>query len=75
MPTGGETADGQKYARSALQHKIWGIKERGLLYGTYVGKRTRTKAHSTVGEEHQKYKCKKKKTLVPRYILQTYHKI
>jgi hypothetical protein len=36
-PPGGETADGQKYARSVLQHKIQSIRK---LYGTYVGKRT-----------------------------------
>ena len=30
-------ADGQKYARSVLQHKIQSIRK---LYGTYVGKRT-----------------------------------
>ena len=30
-------------------------------------------AHSTVGEEHKKYK--KKSPLVPRYILQKYHEI
>jgi hypothetical protein len=36
-PPGGETADGQKYACSLLQHKIRSIRK---LYGTYVGKRT-----------------------------------
>ena len=67
-PQGGETADGQKYARSVLQHKIRSIRK---LYGTNVGKRTivryirrkedKHKAHSTlVGKEHKKYKCKKK---------------
>ena len=60
MPPGGETADGQKHARSVLQHKLRSIRERGQLYGTYVEKRTCTKAHSTVGEEHKKYKYKKK---------------
>jgi len=47
MPPGGETADGQKYAHSILQHKFRSIRK---LYGTYVGKRTHTKAHSTVGK-------------------------
>jgi len=56
----GETAEGQKYARSVLEHKIRSIRESGLLYGTYAEKRTRTKAHSTVGEEHKKYKYKNK---------------
>jgi len=37
MPPGGETADGQKYARSILQHIFRSIRK---LYGTYVGKRT-----------------------------------
>ncbi len=37
MPPGGEMADGQKYARSVLQHKFRSIRK---LYGTYVGKRT-----------------------------------
>ena len=40
-----------------------------------VGKRTHTTAHSAVGEDHKKYKCKKIFPLVPRYILQTYHEI
>jgi hypothetical protein len=40
--------------------------EKGLLYGTYVGKRTHTKAHSTMGDEHKKYKCKKKIPLSPQ---------
>ena len=34
-----------------------------ILYSRYiirVGKRTHTKAHSAVGEEHKKYKCKEK---------------
>jgi len=63
MPPGCETADGQKYACSVLQHKFRRIRK---LYGTYVGKRTHTKAHSTVGEEHKKYKCKKKISLSPQ---------
>jgi hypothetical protein len=41
-PPGGETADGQKYARSVLQHKIRSIRK---LYGTYVGKSVRKKIH------------------------------
>jgi len=67
MPPGGETADGQKYARRVLQHKFRSIRK---LYSTYVGKRTivwyiRRKEYSHkstqhVGEEHKKYKCEKK---------------
>ena len=37
MPPGGDTADGQKYAHSVLQHKFRSIRK---LYDTYVGKRT-----------------------------------
>jgi hypothetical protein len=33
MPPGGETADGQKYARRVLQHKIRSIRK---LYGTFA---------------------------------------
>ena len=32
-------------------------------------------AHSNVGEEHKKSKSEKKSPLLPRYILQMYHKI
>ena len=54
MPSGGEMADGQKYARSVLQHKIRSIRK---LYGTYVGKRTivqyiRRKKHSHKSTQH-----------------------
>ena len=71
MPPGGETADGQKYARRVLQHKIRSIRK---LYGTYVGKRTivwytylgkrnQTK-HTAPWEKSTKstYKCEKKKS-------------
>jgi hypothetical protein len=37
MPPGGETADGQKYARRVLQHKIRTIRK---YYSMYVEKRT-----------------------------------
>jgi len=76
MPPGGETADGQKYAHSILQHKFRSIRK---LYGTYVGKRTivwyirrKEDSHKSTqhrGEEHKNHKYEKKSPLVPRYIL------
>ena len=47
------------------------------MYGMYIRRKEacHKAAHSNVGDEHKKYKCKKKKPLVPRYILQTYHEI
>ena len=65
-----EMADGKKYARSLVKHKIRSIRNfyitcvgkkcTYLQYIIRVGKRNHTKAHSAVGEEHKKYKCKKK---------------
>jgi len=67
MPPDGETADGQKYARRVLQHKIRSIRKE---YSMYVGKRTivqyirrKKDTHTSTqhrGEEHKKYKNKKK---------------
>jgi len=45
---------------NVLEHKIRSIRERGLLYGTYVEKRTCTKAHSTVRKSTKSYMYKKK---------------
>jgi hypothetical protein len=71
MPPGGEMADGKKYARSLVKHKIRSIRNFYITcvgkrctyivqYIICVGKRNHTKAHSAVSEEHKKYKCKKK---------------
>ena len=57
MPPGGETADGQKYARRVLQHKFRSIRK---LYGTYVGKRTATKQHTAPWEKSTKSTSMKK---------------
>ena len=67
MPPGGETADGQKYAHSVLQHKTRSTRKE---YSMYVGKRTivqykrrKKDSHKSTqhrGEEHKKYKYKKK---------------
>ncbi len=45
---------------------VQSIRERGILYGTYVDERTCTKAHSTVGEEHKKLYVEKKIPLSPQ---------
>ena len=73
MPPGGEMADGQKNARSVLQHEFRSIRK---LYGTYVGKRTivwyirrKKDSHNSTqhrGDEHKKYKYKKKIPLSPQ---------
>ena len=71
MPPGGETADGQKYARRLLQHKIQSIRKE---YSMYVGKRTivqyiirrKKDSHKSTQhrgeEEHKKYKYENKST-------------
>ena len=62
MPPGGEMADGQKYARSKLQHKFRSIRK---LYGTYIGKRAIV-WYIRRKEDSQKSSVRKKITLSPQ---------
>jgi hypothetical protein len=54
MPPGGVTADGQKYAHSSY----FNIKSEVLEIVRYMRRKEdcHKAAHSTVGEEHKKYK-------------------
>ena len=58
------TADGQKYAHSSYFNIKFGV----LEIVRYIRRKEacHKAAHSTVGEEHKKYKCKKKIPLSPQ---------